>query len=47
MEQDTAVRWLMFPQGASVTVKQRSYLNNFIMKNLSVKPLNKSNFVNL
>ena len=31
----------MLPQGASVTEKQLSHLNNFIMKNLSVKPLNK------
>ena len=36
----------MFPQGAIVTVKQPSYLNNFIMKDLSVKSLNKSNLVN-
>ena len=33
-------------QGVSFTVKQPSR-NNFIMKNLSVKPQNKSNSVNL
>ena len=37
----------MLPQGASVTVKQPSHLNNFDMKNLSVKPLNESNLGNL
>ena len=37
----------MFPQGANVKVKQPSHLNNFIMKNLFVKPLNTSNLVNL
>ena len=30
----------MLPQGASVTEKQPSHLNNFIMKILSVKSLN-------
>ena len=32
--------WFMLPQGANVTVKQPSHLNNFIMRNLSLKPLN-------
>ena len=35
----------MLSQGASVTEKQPSHLNNFIMKNSSVKPLNESNLV--
>ena len=30
----------MFPQEASISVKQLSDLKNFIMKNLFVKPLN-------
>ena len=36
----------MLPQGASVTVKQPSHLNDFIIKYLSVKSLNSSNLVN-
>ena len=30
----------MYPKAAIVTMKQPSDLNNFIMKKLSVKPLN-------
>ena len=37
----------MLSQVASVTVKQPSDLNNFIMKNLSLKPRNQVNLVNL
>ena len=33
------VRMTLFPQGASSTVKQPSHFNNFIIKNLSVKPM--------
>ena len=36
----TGHRCLMLPQGASVTLKQPSHLNNFIIKYLLVKPLN-------
>ena len=37
----------MRSQVASVTMKQPSHLNNLIMKNLSLKPRNQVNLVNL
>ena len=37
----------MLSQRTSPVVKHPSHLDNIVIKNLSVKPLNESNFVNL